>query len=601
MSRHGGVGHPGTLSDEVSQHPLGTLALWGAGFGAAAGVAVAGSVHQVMHLLAGVVLQSSRAAAADQWLAAWSAFPAWGVVTALAAPVLCAAMASGVALKRLSRRGAIGTTVALLVSLGVAAWLWSPSSWVAVVLAHGAAAVSAAWLSAHLARWAAETGDGARNWEQQVHAAPEAQPVPSAQPAHPGQPAQLARPVQPAHSTRPAHPAHAAQHSQPAQPVQPAQAAQAPAQAAQAAQAVVLNVALAIAAVWAVASVVPGLVEGAAVRWLELAATAGVGVSLACGFLYLSGIRQLHAKAQFEAAGVEVSPGYRLALPRPAVLVMAGAVLVALLLPSDISPLHVRDFNRWMESFTDFVGPYLVPSARVRRVDARDGAIGRIAEYVSSMLDPGAGGPGSRRRLRMLIQLVLLSLVAFGVWRIFRRDKKTLRPGRSLHKMPLGIGWLLAEIKRAVKRLLAWIGIDTGFVGNRAGDSGSFAASTGMLRPRSRLKRLPADVVRIYLHVLEWLGQKGLPRMASETPLEYLARWERRSDERDPGALPALTHLFLDARYGVREPAPGAVQRARRAASLTLRSWRRVSWARRFRSWFGRRRDDGDESGRGPW
>jgi len=520
-----------------------SLSMLVAGFAAGAGLAAAGSFHQAGRFVSAIVLQSSRAWRAEEWLEVWAAFPVWAVVVQVGAAAGFARAAERVVAQRLRAKDVVWAAALLLFAVGGAAWLWSGVAWGTVLAVTASSLVAGSWLAAALGRCTLDAralaGDesAAHRW------------------GLPGR-------------------------------------ARTSDELLGVAQAVVIRTALAVAAAWALGSLAPPLVRGAGVKGLELAGAAGSAVCLACGLLYLSGLRQVLLKAQLEGMGVQVSSRYWLSPPKALGAAISGIVLLGVLLPSDVSPVHIRDFNRWMESFTDFVGPYLVPGARARRAGGL-GVTERLAQSLTDALFASLSSNRGGERLWTVLQLVLLSALAVGAWRVFRRrDRKPLRPSRGVGTVPLGIGWLLAELKRALHRLLVWFGIRLGDASDLAAGPAGSREGLGARRLRVSLARLPADVIRIYLHVLERLGERGLPRAASETPLEYLARWEKRSAVNDPEAFPALTHLFLDARYGARPQGPEALARARRAASATLRGWRRSGWARRVRSWMdGRRRN----------
>src|SRR5690606_25698242 len=97
--------------------------------------------------------------------------------------------------------------------------------------------------------------------------------------------------------------------------------------------------------------------------------------------------------------------------------------------------------------------------------------------------------------------------------------------------------------------------------------------------------RLPDSVIPIYLHVIDRLGERGLRRQPSETPLEYLRRWRKRSKRPDERGLPVLTRLFLLVRYGGKPQQSSMIAEARRAAILPLRGWWREVLHARVRSW----------------
>lgn len=519
-------------------------ALWAAGYAWGTGAAAMGSLYKAAHLVAAWVLQSSRALAADAWLAVWAAYPAWGVLGALAASAAFAWEAVQVSQKRQRSRRALAAALAVCAAVGGAARLWSPASWGAVLALAVLATAIGGRLSATLSQWAADAQALATGGEapQRLEAGSSAGGAALA--------------------------------------------------LFDTAQAALVKITAVVATLWALGSLAPPLIDGAGVRWLELAAAGGMGASLVCGLLYLASLRQLVLKAQFEEAGVEIGPGYWLTPPKRLGAVLLGVVLVATLLPSDVSPLHIRNFNRWMESFTEWVGPLFVPSARARRIESGGGLVERIAERFADGLLLLLTWMQGRGPLQRVVQIALFTAVAMGIWRLYYRDRKPLRPSRGVGTLPLGVGWLWAEIQRMARRLLAWLGIRVGIMERGQETAQLLGEGGGARRPRVGLARLPADVIEIYLHVLDRLAQRGFPRIASETPLEYLARWEQRSAAPSPSGFSVLTRLFLDVRYGGKAPGPRAVEEARRAASATLRIWRRTGWARRLRFWLGRERKE---------
>ena len=295
-------------------------------------------------------------------------------------------------------------------------------------------------------------------------------------------------------------------------------------------------------------------------------------------------------ESELEAAGVKIDPGFWRSPPRFLVAAVIAVVCLAALLPSDLSPLHIRDFNLWMEALTDRIGPLLVPAARVDR-GGHDGIFARLADAASRALLAHARQTSAQGSLGTVARVVLLGVGVALVSRLFRQKPKPLKPSAAVGSMPYGFRWLMLEVRRALLRLLARFGWYENAGAAHVGGRG--AAAAGLRRPRMRLSRLPSNVILIYLHVIDRLGERGLARRPSETPLEFLKRWRERSHAPDDRGLPALTRLFLAVRYGGSVQQDEMLQGARRAASAALRGWRRDALAARLRTWSrGRQRDE---------
>lgn len=342
---------------------------------------------------------------------------------------------------------------------------------------------------------------------------------------------------------------------------------------------------------WALATLEPVRFPGAGA--LEAAAVAGMAIALVCGALYLSGLRRVQLASKLRGDHVHVDEALWQPPPRAFALWVIAAVCVALLIPSDLTPFHIRDFNRWMEAFTDWIGPWLVPSARVSR--GGDGPVSRLFGWLYSTLTASGPQAGFGNPARRIVQALLFVLVAALVWRILRRRERPLAPSRAVGRVPVGFRWLLQEARRAILRLLARLGwfVKGGtpppvLPGEEADDPA---------RPRRRLVRLPWDVILLYVHVVDRLGERGLARRPSETPLEYLSRWRARSASPDERGLPALTRHFLAVRYGGVSQHREMQRDARKAASAALWGWRREALAARLRSWIRRGRGDDRQGG----
>lgn len=357
------------------------------------------------------------------------------------------------------------------------------------------------------------------------------------------------------------------------------------------AQKILLSSGGAVVGGWALASLAP--IQLVDALWLEVAAVGGMAVTLVCSTLYLSGLRQLGIARQLREARVQVDAGFWRSPPRPLAALVIVVVCLALLVPADLSPIHIRDFNRWMEALTDRIGPWLVPSARVER--GGDGVLDRLADAASRSLLTQVRETGSTSPSQTIAQVALFVAAAFFVWRVLRRKEKPLTPAVAAGRVPFGFRWLLAEVRRAFLNFLARLGWYV------KGAPPSFHEGTvlgvdGHRRPKVRLSRIPSNVILIYLHVVDRLGERGLVRQPNETPLEYLARWKERSSSPDERGLPTLTGFFLSVRYGGSIQHGEMLRSARQAASTALRGWRREALAARLRSWTrtgGRAREDG--------
>lgn len=341
---------------------------------------------------------------------------------------------------------------------------------------------------------------------------------------------------------------------------------------------------------WALSTLEPVRLPGAA--WLEATAVGGMAAAVVCGALYFAGLRRVQIGSELQKAQVRVDARFWRPPPRAFAALVVAAVVFAFVIPSDLVPFHIRDFNRWMEAFTDRIGPWLVPSARIQRES--DGLLAQLAGALSRAVSPESGRTGQASPARRIVQALLFVALAAFVWRVLRRKDRPLAPTSPVGRVPMGFRWLLAQVRTAIMRLLARLGWYV-----RGGPSGWQAAPLAddrQTRPRRRRFRLPDDVILLYLHVIHRLGERGLARRPSETPLEYLDRWRARSRSPDERGLPTLTRLFLAVRYGG-EPQRDEMRRgARKAASNALRGWRREVFTARLRA-LARRNIENDRQG----
>ena len=505
----------------------GAFTLYAIGCAIGLAAALGGALQGVVFLLALYVLESSRGASVEMWLATWSGLPAWGALVSSAA-----ALAGG----WLVSSGAWGrpalARLLLVAIFGAAVWLgaWTEdlTSWLVNGIGLSAQVAAGWWIAGQLSRWAQEAQQGQ---------------IPPGEAVH-----------------------EARTH--------------------------LVSIIGGIVFAWAMSTIAPVPMP----RW-ELSqgvAVAGMAVGLLSSVLYMMGLQQLWVRAELAAAKARIDPGFWLSPPRWLIVAVAAVIAVAAALPSDPSPVHIRDFNRWMEALTERIGPWLVPSARLQR-SGGEGIWDRLADIVSEtllpkVLDAQSDGPWS-----LVGQIFLLGLLFLLGWRILRRRNKPVLTSTAVGRVPLGLRWLLQEVGRALKRLLQRFGFLARHGAPASGTGPKMATFTGPRRGIGLRSRLPDSVIPIYLHVIERLGERGLRRQPSETPLEFLGRWRKRSKRPDERGLPVLTRLFLLVRYAGKPQQASMIAEARRAAILTLRGWRREVLLARIRSWTGARNPTTDQ------
>ncbi len=495
----------------------GAFALYAVGCAIGLAAALGGALQGVVFLLTLYVLESSRGASVEVWLATWRGLPAWGALVASAAALAGGWLASSGALGRpaLAR-------LLLVAVFGVAVWLgaWTEdlTSWLVDGTGLSIQVAAGWWIAGQLSRWAQEAQQG------QI-------------------------PVREAVKEARTH---------------------------------LMSVIGGIVFAWALSTVAPVPMP----QW-ELSqgvAVTGMGVGLLSAVLYMVGLQQLWVRAELAAVKARIDPGFWLSPPRWLIVAVAAFVAVAAVLPADPSPVHIRDFNRWMEVLTERIGPWLVPSARLQR-SGGEGIWDRLADIVSETLLPKVLETNSDAPWRLVGQIFLLSVLFLLGWRILRRRNRPMVTSAAVGRVPLGLRWLVQEAGRALKRLLQRFGLFARRDAPAAGAGPGRATSIGPRRGFWSAARLPDSVIPIYLHVIDRLGERGLRRQPSETPLEYLRRWRKRSKRPDERGLPVLTRLFLLVRYGGKPQQASMIAEARRAAILTLRGWRREVLLARVRSW----------------
>lgn len=341
---------------------------------------------------------------------------------------------------------------------------------------------------------------------------------------------------------------------------------------------------IALAGGWALLSLVlpdVAVVEGSS-------AVMGGMVCVAAALAYLALLNQMRVHEELVDDGVHIDATFR---PRPssAVLRVLGIlVLFAALLPANLSPLHLKNFNRWMEVFTErVVGPLLVPrhgSARWLGESARQLSVEGALE--------GLARTGSTNPVEDLLALSLrigvFVLVVYVGWRIFRTSRNTVPGGGGMGSLIMGLKWLYQEVRQWV---IQWL-IRLGWLGpvKERVNAYDVAGSASSGRSARRGRPLLSSVVAVYCHVIDRLSHRGLSRHQSETPYEFLARWHQEVPGGDARGMPYLTDLYVAARYEEQRLGSDGLTRARRAASRTLRGWTRAALTARVLGWM--KRDD---------
>jgi len=101
-------------------------------------------------------------------------------------------------------------------------------------------------------------------------------------------------------------------------------------------------------------------------------------------------------------------------------------------------------------------------------------------------------------------------------------------------------------------------------------------------RTRDLLAHRQKSALQLYAGLLGWGRRSGLPRLSSETPMEYGVRLKHRFPSLE-GEVKSITHLFNLEVYG-------GLKAHGRDLDMGRRSWRRmrspVHWANRVRVWF---------------
>lgn len=330
---------------------------------------------------------------------------------------------------------------------------------------------------------------------------------------------------------------------------------------------------------WAIASFVAPAEGG-----MQVIAYAGALLHFGAGALYVAVLHQRSVHESFVLQEVRVADGFSPRVPRRVVWLIGALVALALLLPANLSPLHIRDFNNWMVALTDnFLGPLLVPShAPGQRVGEELRRFSADAPW--GFARTGPGGPDSL--FNVVLRVAFLLLLVYVFWRIFASKRNADGTRGGMGPLSAGLRWLYEQIKGMLLELLARLGLVWGerkyLGGARIGGARTDTYGTRGGRP------LLGSVAALYCHVLERFGRRGLARRPAETPHEFLTRWRGAAPATDERGLPVLTELYIEARYAERDEAAGTLKAARKAASLALRGWTRAALTSKLFGWLRR-------------
>ena len=333
---------------------------------------------------------------------------------------------------------------------------------------------------------------------------------------------------------------------------------------------------LAVAGGWAIASLSVAGNPGAG----GAVAVAGGALFAVCGIVFVARVHQTAIALELQGEGAKLLPGIEGGGGRAGAWLLVLPAAVALLLPVNLSPLGLWNFNRWMERFTERVGPLLLPSqAPTRRIGE---GLSRISldRFLVDLASGGRSGDGLSGSLVLLAAAFFA--VAFVAWRVFRTPVKGGRPVR-MGRLPVGVRWLYEQIRAFVTQWFArwfrWLGV------RPVPGSGAAATTTARRRAGRPVRGDYSSVAAIYVEAVERMGRRGLLRRETETPLEYLERYRSRAEAGEGADFGRLTDLYMLERYGEESATAGVLQEARRAAARALRFLSRSKLASAVKSW----------------
>lgn len=247
------------------------------------------------------------------------------------------------------------------------------------------------------------------------------------------------------------------------------------------------------------------------------------------------------------------------AFSRPwAVVVLSCAVstsVVALVLPANLSPLYVVDWNSIMSELTVRLFGRVRPD-RVQ-VDAMHG----------SWADPGTGVgsyfPGGGLELvPMLYSLLTIAIIAYGAWKLMglfveadaARRRGLLAILRIVFRLPLTLLQLLGD------RLFSLLA-RSGVARDGAGRVRPTRHKAGHERAKSPSARANT-VRRMFVLLLIWAKEQGVPRSSAETAAEF----SRTLAERFPAVADDISYLadaYQDVRYSLDRDEALGIERLR--------------------------------------
>lgn len=288
--------------------------------------------------------------------------------------------------------------------------------------------------------------------------------------------------------------------------------------------------------------------------------------------LYLVHLNQLAVAVRLRMEGFAITSYFRSRMPASVTGMIATLALAAALLPANLSPLHLRDANRWMERFTQWIGPLFVPRSGPGRI---------LVDALQPVVGMTGGGPGGVNGWATVVQIGLVTALAVFIVRIFRG--RGYRSTGSVGSTPVGFRWLFLVIKEGVlkfaARIVAWFSPRGATVLTQAAAQARSSVSS---RPRSRRKF--HTIPGLYLYVLERMGRRGFSRDHHETPYEFLKRWRLKVP--NGKGMAELTDLFVSVRYAGEGHREDLFLRARKAASQALRGLRQAAIASRLFPWW---------------
>ncbi len=340
---------------------------------------------------------------------------------------------------------------------------------------------------------------------------------------------------------------------------------------------------LSLCGTWAAASFI--MPSGALIE-RPIAILGGV-LCVAGALVLITALHHASVTERLVSEGVHVAPDFHPAVPSGLVGLVVAVVVLGTMLPANLSPFQLRDFNQWMVILTErFIGPLLVPSQGPAR-GIGEGLRGLSMQSALEGLEAGGSSNPAQDLLSLSLQIVLFVGVAYFAWRIFRSVRNAPQGTPGFGSLSWGLRWLYQEVRSWVIDYLTRIGILGGKGGSR------------LLRPKNvtvaetdRSKRTRPtlnSVGALYRYVLSRLADRGVARRTSETPYEYLRRCQTEAPSLDEKGLPYLTQLYVAVYYQERLSDAAGLREARGAAARALRGWTRAAIRSRLFGWMKRR------------